>query len=251
MPGRSSASSPAPPASGWPTRTATAKTTSTRPSPVVAVGWIANTAGLNLAAAGVDTDQRGYVQVDAQLRTTAPHIFAAGDVTGHLMVVHEAAREAYLAATNAVLGSTSGLPPRSARSAASPTPNTRPSGSPRAAARKTHEVIVASQRFDVVPRAIIDGRPNGFCKLIADRQRHTILGCHIVGERAVELAQLAAVAMASEMTVEQLALVPFSFPTYANAMGRAAVKATRQFDLPTGGAEEDVSVDPGIAVGRS
>ncbi len=63
---------------------------------VVAVGWVANTAGLNLAAAGVHTDQRGYVQVDSQLRTTAPHIFAAGDITGHLMVVHEAAREAYL-----------------------------------------------------------------------------------------------------------------------------------------------------------
>ena len=98
---------------------------------VVAVGWVANTAGLNLAAAGVQTDQRGYVQVDAQLRTTAPHIFAAGDVTGHVMVVHEAAREAYLAATNAVLGATTALPPRSARSAASPTPNTPPSDSPR------------------------------------------------------------------------------------------------------------------------
>ena len=55
-------------------------------------------------------DPRGYVQVDAQLRTTAPHIFAAGDVTGHVMVVHEAAREAYLAATNAVLGATTALP---------------------------------------------------------------------------------------------------------------------------------------------
>ena len=39
---------------------------------VVAAGWVANTAGLNLAAAGVQTDQRGYVQVDSQLRTTAP-----------------------------------------------------------------------------------------------------------------------------------------------------------------------------------
>ena len=76
---------------------------------VVAVGWVANTAGLNLAAAGVETDQRGYVQVDSELRTTAPHIFAAGDITGHVMVVHEAGREAYLAATNAVLGHTAHL----------------------------------------------------------------------------------------------------------------------------------------------
>ena len=77
---------------------------------VVAAGWVANTAGLDLAAAGVGTDQRGYVRVDSQLRTTAPHIFAAGDITGHLMVVHEAVREGYLAATNAVLGRTTALP---------------------------------------------------------------------------------------------------------------------------------------------
>ena len=61
---------------------------------VVAAGWVADTAGLDLAAAGVAADERGYVQVDAQLRTTAPHVFAAGDVTGRVMVVHEAAREA-------------------------------------------------------------------------------------------------------------------------------------------------------------
>ena len=80
-------------------------------------------------------------------------------------------------------------------------------------------MIVATERFDSLPRPIIDGRSTGFCKLIVDRQLHTILGCHIVGERAVELAQLGAIAMASGMKVEQLALVPFSFPTYANAMG--------------------------------
>ncbi len=98
---------------------------------VIAVGWVANTASLNLAAAGVRTNPRGYVAVDSQCRTTVPHIFAAGDITGNLMVVHEAAREAYLAATNAVLGSSPHSPPRSALSAASPTPSTRPSGSRR------------------------------------------------------------------------------------------------------------------------
>ena len=54
---------------------------------VAAIGWRADTAGLNLAAAGVETTDRGYVQVDEHLRTTAPHIFAAGDITGRLMLV--------------------------------------------------------------------------------------------------------------------------------------------------------------------
>ena len=101
-------------------------------------------------------------------------------------------------------------------------------------------MIVAIERFDSLPRPIIDGRPEGFCKLIVDRRLHTILGCHIVGERAVELAQLAAVAMASRMNVEELALVPFSFPTYANAIGRAAVSAARKLDLPPRRADTDL-----------
>ncbi len=198
---------------------------------VVAVGWVANTAELNLPAAGVQTDPRGYLQVDAQLRTSAPHIFAAGDVTGHLMVVHEAAREAYLAATNAVLGTTTALPAEVSPLGSFTDPEYASVGITETAAREAREVIVATQRFDSLPRPIIDGRPTGFCKLIADRELHTILGCHIVGERAVELAQLAAIAMAANMTVKQLALVPFSFPTYANALGRAAIKAAREIDL--------------------
>ena len=206
---------------------------------VVAAGWVANTAGLNLAVAGVETDRRGYVQVDSQLRTTAPHIFAAGDITGHLMVVHEAVREGYLAATNAVLGSTSALPAEVSPIGSFTDPEYASVGVTEATARKSRDVIVATERFDSLARPIIDGRPTGFCKLVVDRQLHTILGCHIVGERAGELAQLAAVAMASGMKVEQLALVPFSFPTYANAIGRAALKAARNLEPPAGWTKDD------------
>ena len=73
---------------------------------VVAAGWVANTKELNLAAAGVLPDNRGFVKVDEYLRTSAPHIFAAGDVTGHLMLVPPALQEGFVAATNAVLGPT-------------------------------------------------------------------------------------------------------------------------------------------------
>lgn len=207
---------------------------------VVAVGWMANTVGLDLAVAGVQTDQRGYVAVDSQCRTTAPHIFAAGDVTGNRMVVHEAAREAYLAASNAVLGSALTLSTEVSPIGSFTDPEYASVGLTEASARATRDVIVATQRFDSMPRPIIDGRSAGFCKLIVDRQLHTILGCHIVGERAVELAQLAAIAMASGMKVEQLALVPFSFPTYANAMGRAAVAAAGRLGLPPIWSDDEV-----------
>ncbi len=204
---------------------------------VVAVGWVANTAGLNLAAAGVHTDQRGYVQVDSQLRTTAHHIFAAGDITGRLMVGHEAAREAYLAATNAECWPVRALAPEVTPLGSFTDPEYASVGVTEAQARQTRTVIVATERFNSLPRPIIDDRRTGFCKLIVDQQLHSIIRCHIVGERAVELAQLAAIAMASSMKVEQLALVPFSFPTYANALGRAAVKAARQLDLATASSE--------------
>ena len=201
---------------------------------VVAVGWVANTAALMPAAAGVRVDQRGYVRVDAQLRTTRPHIFAAGDVTGRVMVVHEATREAYLAATNAVLGETTALPADVSPIGSFTDPEYASVGLTEATARQSHDVVVATQGFESMPRPIIDGRPTGFCKLIIDRKLHTILGCHIVGERAVELAQLAAVAIAANMTVDQLALIPFSFPTYANALARAAVRGANQLGLLAG-----------------
>jgi pyruvate/2-oxoglutarate dehydrogenase complex dihydrolipoamide dehydrogenase (E3) component len=197
---------------------------------VVAAGWVAATAGLDLDRAGVQTGRRGYVQVDAHLRTTAPDVFAAGDVTGRALVVHEAVREGLAAATNAVLGPTMVLPPQVSPIGSFTDPEYASAGLTEAAARENREVLAATVRFDSLPRPIIDGRQTGFCKLIIDRELHTILGCHVVGERAVELAQLAATAMAAKMPVQELALVPFSFPTYANALGRAAVLAAIELD---------------------
>ncbi|MFY9927860.1 MAG: NAD(P)/FAD-dependent oxidoreductase [Streptosporangiaceae bacterium] len=197
---------------------------------VVAAGWIAATGGLGLDRAGVQTDRRGYVQVDAHLRTTAPHVFAAGDVTGRALVVHEAVRQGLAAATNAVLGPTTVLPPQVSPIGSFTDPEYASAGLTEAAAQENREVVAATVRFDSLPRPIIDGRQTGFCKLVVDRELHMILGCHVVGERAVELVQLAATAMAAEMPVEQLALVPFSFPTYANALGRAAILAAVELD---------------------
>ena len=100
-----------------------------------------------------------------------------------------------------------------------------------AKARATHEVLVAKIKFDSTTRTIIDGRTDGFCKLIVERGTREILGCHVVGERAVEITQVAAVAMAGGMRVDDLAQVPLSFPTYAGVLGRVAASATRQLNL--------------------
>jgi pyruvate/2-oxoglutarate dehydrogenase complex dihydrolipoamide dehydrogenase (E3) component len=85
-------------------------------------------------------------------------------------------------------------------------------------------------RFDSTTRTIIDGHTTGFCKLIVDRATYKIVGCHVVGERAVEITQVAAIAMAAGMRVDELARVPLSFPTYTGIFGRVVASATRQLN---------------------
>ena len=201
---------------------------------VVAVGWLADTAGLNLTAAGVETDPRGFVRVDAYLRTSAPHVFAAGDVTGRLMLVPQAIQDAFVAATNAVHGATTTRGSHVSPIGSFTDPEYAQVGLTEAQARKTHDVAVAVVRFDETTRTIIDGRTAGFCKLIADRATATILGCHVVGERAVEIVQVVAIAIAAGMRVDALAQVPLSYPTYAGILGRVAYRAAEQLNLEVG-----------------
>jgi pyruvate/2-oxoglutarate dehydrogenase complex dihydrolipoamide dehydrogenase (E3) component len=202
---------------------------------VVAVGWVADTAGLNLATAGVETDARGYVRVDSSLRTSAPHVYAAGDITGRLMLVPQAIHGGFVAATNAVRGATTTLGDPVSPIGSFTDPEYAQVGLTEAKARETHDVVVAVVRFDETTRTIIDGRTAGFCKLIADRTTCAILGCHVVGDRAVEIVQVVAVAIAAGMRVHDLARVPLSFPTYAGMLARAAYLAAQQLDRGVGG----------------
>lgn len=198
---------------------------------VVAVGWTADTSALNLAAAGVETDSRGFVRVDAHLRTSAQHIFAAGDVTGRMMLVPQALQDGFVAGSNAantpMIAVTDGGSPIGSFT----DPEYAQAGLTEAKARQTHDVVVAVVRFDSTTRTLIDGRTTGFCKLIVDRATRRILGCHVVGERAVDLVQTAAIAIAAGMRVDELARVPLSFPTYTGVLGRAAAIASRQLQV--------------------
>jgi dihydrolipoamide dehydrogenase len=197
---------------------------------VAAVGWSPNTTSLNLPAAGVKIGDRGFVQVDDHLRTSARHVFAAGDVIGGLMLAPQAMQEGFIAATNAVAGLR-----LSATHPVNPIgsftdPEYAQVGLTETRARATHDVAVARVEFASVTRPIIDGRTDGFCKLVVDRASGQILGCHLVGERAVDIVQLAAVAMAAGMSVDELARLPLSFPTYAGVLGRAAASAAYQLN---------------------
>jgi pyruvate/2-oxoglutarate dehydrogenase complex dihydrolipoamide dehydrogenase (E3) component len=197
---------------------------------VVAVGWSADTAGLNLAAAGVEADSRGFVKVDEYMRTSASDIFGAGDVTGRMMLVPPAIQQGFVAATNAVCGPTMPLQERVNTTASFTYPEYAQTGLTEEKARETHDIVTNVIRFDSTTRTIIDGRKFGFCKLITDCKTHRILGCHVVGERAVEIAQVAAIAIDAGMRVEELASVALAFPTYTGILETVAASAARRLN---------------------
>jgi pyruvate/2-oxoglutarate dehydrogenase complex dihydrolipoamide dehydrogenase (E3) component len=198
---------------------------------VAAVGWTADTARLNLSAVGVEIDQRGFVRVNTCLQTSAPHIFAAGDVTGRMMLVPQAIQDGFVAATNAVRDAKMASGSQANPIGSFTDPEYAQVGLTETKARETHNVVTALVRFDSTTRTIIDGRTTGFCKLIVDRATYKILGCHVVGERAVEITQVAAIAIAAGLRVDDLAQIPLSFPTYTAILGRAAASAARQLNL--------------------
>jgi len=198
---------------------------------IFAVGWPGNGDGLNLSAAGVEVGRGGYVRVDDALRTSAPHVFAAGDLTGRMMLVQSATHEAEIAAENAVLDAD-----RTLRHAVVPhggftDPEYGSVGLTEEEARRGQECAVAVAPYADLDRGIIDGRPGGSCKLIVSRATRRILGAHIVGEQALEVVQIAATAMRAGMRVEQLADLELAYPTFTAVVGLAARRITRALGL--------------------
>jgi pyruvate/2-oxoglutarate dehydrogenase complex dihydrolipoamide dehydrogenase (E3) component len=201
---------------------------------VMAVGWMANAEELNLQAAGVELDRRGFIQVNEYMQTNVPHIFAAGNINGTMMLVSTGSNEGYYAAINAIEGPKYPLHYDLIPMGSFTDPEYAQIGLTEAKAREQYDVAVSTVQFEDYPRSIIDGRPQGFCKMIADKESHSILGCHVVGERAVETVQLVAAGMKAGLTVEQLAELPLSFPTYVAIVSWAAYEIVEQLGLDTG-----------------
>ncbi len=188
---------------------------------MLAVGWPGNVEDLGLEEAGVSTE-RGYVVVDDELRTSAPHIWAAGDVTGRMMLVQSATHEGRIAAENA-LGSTD-RPVRHGIVAHGgfTDPDYGSVGLTEAAASAAGPVVIGRVPYADLDRAVLDRRREGFCKLVVDAGSRRVVGAHVIGEQAVEVVQIAAAAMAAELPVERLAEIEFAYPTFTAIVGLAA-----------------------------
>jgi pyruvate/2-oxoglutarate dehydrogenase complex dihydrolipoamide dehydrogenase (E3) component len=198
---------------------------------VLSVGWTGNIDELNLEAAGIETE-RGYVRVDDALRTSAPHVFAAGDITGRMMLVQSATWEGNLAAEQAVLGGEHGYRHTIVPHGGFTEPEYGSVGLTESRARSEgRDCVVAEIPYAELDRGVIDGHTEGFCKLVVDRPSRRILGAHIVGEQAVEVVQILATAMRAGMPVEELADVEFAYPTYTAIVGLAARRILRELGL--------------------
>ena len=199
---------------------------------VLAVGWPGNVGSLGLEAAGVATE-RGYVAVDDALRTSAPHVFAAGDLTGRMMLVQSATYEGALAAENAARGAEQGYRHAIVPHGGFTDPEYAGVGLTEVRAREQvgdEDCAVAVVPYADLDRGVIDGRPEGSCKLVVTRSSRRVLGAHIVGEQAVEVVQLAAAAMRGGMPVDQLADLELAYPTFTAVVGLAARQIVRDLD---------------------
>jgi pyruvate/2-oxoglutarate dehydrogenase complex dihydrolipoamide dehydrogenase (E3) component len=189
---------------------------------LMAVGWTGNLETLNLGAAGVKTE-RGYVVVNDYLQSSAEHIFAAGDVTGRMMLVQSASYDARIAAENAILGFGQPYRHQIVPHGGFTDPEYGSVGLTEKQARAIEpDCAVSTVYYSDLDRALIDDHTEGICKLIVSQENHRIMGVHIVGENALEIVQLVAAGMASDMWVEQLAELEIAYPTYTAVVGLAA-----------------------------
>jgi mercuric reductase len=172
---------------------------------LIAAGRTPNVETLNLSAAGVETDRRGAVIVDAQLRTTTPHIFAAGDVTLCPQYVYVAAYQGGLAAENALNGTNRPCDLRALPGVIFTDPQVATVGltvqQAQAAGRHVKSAVLP---LDAVPRAQVNYEDTGTFKLVADAATNQVLGVHIVAGNAGDVIYAATLAVKHGLTVTDL-----------------------------------------------
>ncbi len=193
---------------------------------LLSVGRRPYTNGLNAEAAGVTLNERGQVEVNEKLQTTAPNIYAIGDVVRGAMLAHKAEEEGVLVAEFLA-----GQKPHIDYNLI---PNVIYTWPEVASVGKTEEELkesaVAFKKGQFPMRALGRSRASmdtdGFIKILAHAQTDEILGVHMIGARAADLITEAVTAMEFRASAEDLARMSHAHPTYAEAVKEAALAAT-------------------------
>lgn len=193
---------------------------------LVAVGFRPNSKGIGLEEAGVEVDQRGFVVIDDRMATTAPGVWAIGDLTGKLLLAHAASAMGVIAAENIAGREERKLDYRMIPRAVFSDPQVASFGYTEAQAKEAG-FAVKTGRFNFMAngKALGLGAGTGFAKVVIDEKYDELLGATLVGPEVSELLPELVLAQANELTAEEIARSVHIHPTLSEAILEAAEAA--------------------------
>lgn len=192
---------------------------------LVAIGRRANTAPLNLDAAGIQND-RGRILVNDRMETNVPGVYAIGDcVFGKAMLAHTASAMGEVAAEN-IMGQPAVYDQKTNPACVYMEPEAASVGLTEEQCReKGIDYIVGKFPMNANGKALILNGGEGMVKMIADRKYREVLGLHIIGPRATDLISEGALALRLEATLDELITTIHSHPTVTETVREAALHA--------------------------
>ncbi len=189
---------------------------------LVAVGRTPDITDLGLEAAGVTTDEGGYVAVDKHLRTSCSRIWAAGDVTGHPQFTHVAGVHGSLAASNAILGLRRSVDTATIPRVTFTQPEVAAVGVTSDQAGAHRGLTVRTIEHAHLDRAVVEDTRRGVTRLVMDRRGH-LVGATIVGPRAGESLAELVLAARQGLRARDIAATMHAYPTYGEGPWKAAI----------------------------
>lgn len=191
---------------------------------LVAVGRAPNTEGVGLEAAGVQLTERGFIQVDGWMRTSASGVWAIGDVVGGFLLAHAAAHEGVTAAEDIAGHRIHEMEQTLVTRCTYSSPEIASVGLTEAQAKEQgHQVKTGKFPFVANARALIHGEPEGFAKVVADAGSGQLLGAHVIGIQATELIAEPALAQLFDGDAWEIGRNIHPHPTLSEVFGEASL----------------------------
>jgi mercuric reductase len=199
---------------------------------LVAAGRVPNTPNLGVEKVGVRTDKNGAVIVDEELKTSAPHVWAAGDVIGSntesQMATPVGAHDGGIAALNALAGEHRKVDHRVIPRAIFTDPEVAVVGlTEKQAVERGHRCACRTVSMEQVPRAQAVRNPRGVIKMVADRESRQVLGVSMLGTDAAEVIQEAAMGIRFDAKIEDFVGMLHIYPTMSEALKIVALSFTK------------------------
>ena len=186
---------------------------------LVATGRVPNSDTLNLQAAGVSTDSRGFIEADEKLQTTNKNVFALGDIKGGPAFTHISYDDFRIIRTNLIEKGTASTAGRLVPYTVFIDPQLGRVGLSETEAREQHlDIRVAKMPMNYVARALEVDESRGFMKVIVDRKTNQILGAAVLGLEGGEIASQIQIAMMGRLPYTVLQDAVFSHPTLSESL---------------------------------